>query len=373
MEVTPELEQAFERVSASCNSKRCLDAIWKRLADSTQASDEAVKHAHEAWDQLESLNSNMLSIYGLVDPPGTEDLTNAFKEAKLLTRDRVLWQTMGRFRDILDMTLSMDYLSVIVKGNSTRKSQLRHAYYKIHSDMLVQMMGRYDSWQAFAQQLWHNSADSDAQLVLSQINQFKVAGLPMEINDYQSLMQLPLIVQQATRADQLGASCDMARLQRCLESLSRNLSHPDFVDPVQQKINSSMGSSLLATQHAVGAYAVLQALSSADGVLHKNKDDFARKHRKLEQVVEKEIILTACAYLGTGGLADFRFIERVLREQISFRGMPRVHMGSFLYSLRRRHASMQKNLLQELISSYKTWERTVEKIVKAYFKPENNN
>ena len=339
---------------------------WKRLADSTQASDEAVGHAHEAWDQIETLSANMLSIYGLVDPPGTEDLKNAFKEAKLLTRDRVVWQTMGRFRDILDMMLSMECLSVLVKGNSTRKSQLRHAYYKIHSEMLVQMIGRNDCWEAFAQKLWHNPGDCDVQRTLSQINrQLNAAGL---LIDNDSLMQLPVIVQQAMGADQLGASSDMHRLQGCLESLSRKLSHPHFVHPVQQKINASMVSSLLAMQHAVGAYAALpgnRSFPSAD-------DDFARKVHKLENVIQKEIILTACAYLGTSGLADFRLIERVLLEQISFRGMPFFHMGSLLHSLRTRHASMQKDLLQELISSQATWECTVDKIARAYFKQENN-
>ena len=372
MNVAPALDLALERASACCSNKPCLDAVRKSLTDSIEASHDAVRHAHDAWDQLELLNSNMMSITGLVDLPGADDLKVAFKEAKLLTRDRVVWQTMGRFRDVLDMMLSIEYLSDIVKGNTTRISQLRHSYVKIHSDMLVQMMGRYDSWEAFARHLWHNSDDSDVQLVLSQINHFNEAGLQMD-SDYQSLMQLPEIVQQAMcktktiiySADQLndgrnGASSDIASLHRSLERLGRNLSYPDFLDPVQQEINLSMRASLLAVQHAVGAWAVLQNEAQASGIWRK--DDGSRKFRKLENLVLNEIILSGCAYLGNGGLADFGFLEHVLRHEISFKGMPRVHMGNFMCSLRTRHSSMQKELLQELICSEKTWARTVKKI-----------
>ena len=97
-------------------------------------------------------------------------------------------------------------------------------------------------------------------------------------------------------------------------------------------------------------------------MLAKHAEDGARKLRKLVNLVEKEIILAACAYLGTSGLADFGFIEHVVRREVSFRGTPRVPMGEFLWSL---HASMQKELLHELILSEKTWAQFVQKIWKA--------
>ena len=301
------------------------------MCESIRFSDEALRYAHDAWDQLESLNSNMLSIYGLVDPPGTEDLTAAFKEAKLLTRDRVVWQTMGRFRDVMDMMQSIEYISEIVKGDQTRISQLRHAFLKIHSDMLVQLIGRHDCWQPFALNLGHNRGDFNVELLLSQIDQFKQAGLLMDTdNDHPSIMQLPVITQQAMRNTKsiihtahelndgrIGASSDMARCLDSLNHLSRDLSHQHFVDPVLQNLTSSMHASLLAVQQAVGAWAHLHSISWKGLMLAKHAEDGARKLRKLVNLVEKEIILAACAYLGTSGLADFGFIEHVVRHEIS--------------------------------------------------------
>ena len=166
-------------------------------------------------------------------------------------------------------------------------------------------------------------------------------------------------------ADQLndgrnGASSDIASLHCSLEQLGRSLLYPDFLDPVREEINLSVRSSLLAVQHAVGAWSVLQNEPQASGIWRK--DDGSRRFRKLENLVLKKIILSGCAYLGNGGLADFGFIEHVLRHEMSFKGMLRVHMGNFMCSLRTRHASMQKELLQELICSEKTWARTVRKI-----------
>ena len=379
MDVSPQLEQGFRAAASVCCSSACINNIWKRMRESIRLSDEALRYAHDAWDQLEPLNSNMLSIYGLVDPPGTEDLTAAFKEAKLLTRDRVVWQTMGRFRDVMDMMQSIEYISEIVKGDQTRISQLRHAFLKIHSDMLVQLIGRSDCWQPFALNLGHNRGDFNVELLLSQIDQFKQVGLLMDTdNDHLSIMQLPVIIQQAMRNTKsiihtahelndgrIGASSDMARCLDSLNHLSRDLAHQHFGDPVLQKLTSSMHASLLAVQQAVGAWAHLHSISWKGLMLAKHAEDGARKLRKLVNLVEKEIILAACAYLGTSGLADFGFIEHVVRHEVSFRGMPRVPMGEFLWSLRSTHASMQKELLHELILSEKTWAQFVQKIWKA--------
>ena len=85
-----------ERVSGCCSSQLRLDMVresllrkfahlidkvelfavmlalvsWERtffsifcLSDSIEASHDAMRHAHDAWDQLESLNSNMASIF----------------------------------------------------------------------------------------------------------------------------------------------------------------------------------------------------------------------------------------------------------------------------------------------------------------------
>ncbi len=372
MNLSPALEIAMVRAAACSAYKPYLQWVRKCLTDSIVASHDAVRHAHQAWDQLEVLNADMMSISALVDPAGQEELKDAFKEAKLLTRDRVVWQTLGRFRDVLDMEVSVEYLADIVKGNPTRMSQLRHSYVKVHSEMLVQMIGRYDCWEAFARHLGHNCGDCDVQLVLSQINQVNEFGLQMD-SEYSSLMQLPYIVQQAMcktknvicSPDQLndgsnGASTDIASLHGSLDRLGYILSYPDFLDPVREEIKLSVRSSLLAVQHAVRAWAVLQNEAQGSGIWRS--DDGSRKFHALQKLVLNEIILTGCAYLGNGGLADFGFLEHVVRHQISFKGMPRVHMGNFICQLRSMHAGMQKELLQQLICSEKTWARTVKKI-----------
>ena len=230
--------------------------------------------------------------------------------------------------------------------------------------------------------MWQNPDDSDVQLVLSQMNRFKEHGLHMD-SDYQSLMQLPEIVLQAMsktktiiyRADDLndgriGPSCDIASLHHSLEKLGKFLSNPDFLDLVQQKFKMSMKSSLNAVQRAVGAWALLQHEAWVSSIW--KKDDASRKFRKLEHIVLHEIILTVCAYLGNCGLADFRFLERVLRHEISFKGMPHVDMGYFMCSLRTRRASLVKEIRQELICSEQTWARTMQKIAKALM-PDNNH
>ena len=84
----------------------------------------AVAYAGEAGMQLEQLGANVMSIGRLVGFVNNRDkLHKAFKDSKLLMRDRVVWQAMGRFRTILDTQVKMDYLTVIVSDN-TRLSQL---------------------------------------------------------------------------------------------------------------------------------------------------------------------------------------------------------------------------------------------------------
>ena len=66
MDLRPELTIALERASL------CCPVIRKCLADSVEASHSAVKHAHDAWDQLESVTCNLMSVFELVDQPGLE-------------------------------------------------------------------------------------------------------------------------------------------------------------------------------------------------------------------------------------------------------------------------------------------------------------
>ena len=186
-------------------------------------------------------------------------------------------------------------------------------------------------------------------------------------------MRLPDIVLQAMSktktiiyvADHLhhgriGPSSDIARLHGSLEKILSC----DVMTLVQQKFQSSRISSLNAVQHAVGAWAHLQQKAwKKTGVWRT--DDGSRKFRNLENLFVHEIVLTGCAYVGNAGLADFQFLERVLRHEISFRGMPRVDVPYLIRSVRTRHASAQKEIWQELICSEQTWARAIQKVAKA--------
>ena len=375
MDVSPALHQALERLSGSCGRRLRLDTVRRLLSDSVQSSENAVWHARGAWDQLESMTCNVLPVFRLVDHTGAEDLKVAFKKAKVVTRDRVVWQAMGRFRDILDMKLSLEYLSDIVKGDHDRMSQLSQAYVKIHSDMLLQMMGRRDCWGAFLQYLWQNSEDTDVQLALYRLEQFEENGLQIE-SDYESLMQLPPLVLQAmsdtntkillpddARIGPVGPSSDIASLHRSLELLGGHLCWTDFLRPVQEKFNASLLASKLAVQAAVEAWAVLQHQALQSGFWSsksRKSDDEGRKFHKLENLILQEIILTGCAY---GGLSDVRFLEHLLCREIRFKGMP-VDVSYLMSALKTKHASMQREIWQELVCSEQTWARTVQKISK---------
>ena len=240
--------------------------------------------------------------------------------------------------------------------------------------MLLQMMGRRDSWGAFLQHLWQNSEDTYVQLALSRLFQLKENGLEME-SDYESLMRLPQVVLRAMSntntiiqlpddGGRIGPSSDIASLHRSLEMLGRHFSYPDFLYPVQQKFNSSLMSSLSAVHDAMGAWALLQNQALVSGFWRKKTDDASRKFHKVKTLVLQQIILTSCAYLGSGGLSDVRFIEHLLRHEIRFRGMPGVDVTYLMCSLKTKHASMQKEIWQELVCSEQTWKRTIQKISK---------
>ena len=131
MSLSPEISLALQRITACNKSERLLMVVHDDLIKSVQASQAAVKYAHEAWTQLERLDVDMMSINNLVDLADWHKLRTAFKDSKVLLRDRVVWQAMGRFRTLLDTQLLMEHLLVLVEGDHTWLSQLRNAHYKV--------------------------------------------------------------------------------------------------------------------------------------------------------------------------------------------------------------------------------------------------
>ncbi|CAE7948105.1 hypothetical protein AK812_SmicGene21298 [Symbiodinium microadriaticum] len=325
MSLSPELSIALQRITACNKSERLLMVVRDDLMKSLQAGQTAVAYAHEAWMQLERLGADVMSIGRLVGFVDRDKLHKAFKDSKLLMRDRVVWQAMGRFRTMLDTQVIMDYLAIIVNSDNTRLSQLRNAYYKVQSDVVAEAMASYYSWEKFARNVCGNVEDDDMQAVL--MNLGRLVDLSDQ-NFYPSLMEVPFIVNDAlskTRPESQAQlpvgttpstpklTSDATALQASLAELGRVLAYPDFVDPVHEALKLSNQASLVAIQHSVAAWARLRNDVEGSGVL--SCDDGARKFRKLDSLLQEEVLCTCYAFLGKDGVAEFGMVDQVFREQ----------------------------------------------------------
>ncbi|CAE7671664.1 Fndc3a [Symbiodinium sp. CCMP2592] len=364
MNLSPELSIALQRITACNRSERLLMVVRDDLFKSLQAGQIAVAYAHEAWMQLEQLGADVMSIGRLVGFVDRDKLHKAFKDSKLLMRDRVVWQAMGRFRTILDTQVIMDYLAVIVNSDNTRLSQLRNAYYKVQSDVVAAMMENYPSWEKFARNVCGNVEDDDMQVVLMNLGLF--VDLSAQ-NYYPSLMEVPYIVSDAlsktrppSQTQLPGGTTsgpkipsDAVNLQESLAELGRVLAYADFVDPVHEALKLSNKSSLVAIQHSIAAWARLRNDIDGSGVL--SCDDGARKFRKLDSLLQEEILHTCYAFLGKDGAADFGLVDQVIREQCeSKKDMPQLNIEALLTKLHTTHSHLQKAVLTELTCSENT-------------------
>ncbi|CAE7927151.1 unnamed protein product, partial [Symbiodinium necroappetens] len=328
MSLSPEISLALQRITACNKSERLLMVVHDDLIKSLQASQTAVKYAHEAWTQLERLDVDVMSIGKLVDFVDRRKLRTAFKDSKVLMRDRVVWQAMGRFRTMLDTQVLMQYLAVVVDGDHTRLSQLRNAYYKVQSDVVAEVMANYYSWEKFVRNVCGNMEDDDMQAVLMNLD-----------SHAQSLAD--------TTPDIPRMTVDAAALQSSLAELGRVLAYPPFLDLVHEALKLSNRWSLVAVQHSVAAWARLHNDVQGSGLL--SCDDGTRKFRKLDALLQEEVLCTCYAFLGKDGVADIGMVDQVIREQYeSKRDKPLLDMEAFLTKLHRTHSHFQKALLTEL-------------------------
>ncbi|CAE7354901.1 unnamed protein product [Symbiodinium sp. CCMP2456] len=272
MSLSPELSIALQRITTCNKSDRLLMVVRDDLIKSLQAAHTAVAYAHEAWMQLERLGAGLMSIGRLVGFVDRDKMHKAFKDSKLLMRDRVVWQAMGRFRTMLDTQVIMDYLAVIVNSDNTRLSQLRNAYYKVQSDVVAGVMANYYSWEKFARNVCGNVEDDHMQAVL--MNMGRLVDLSAQ-NFYPSLTEVPFIVNDAlsktwshsesqlpggttSNSNATKMTSDATALQWSLAELGRALAYPDFVDPVHEAKELSNTASLVAIHHSVAAWARLR-------------------------------------------------------------------------------------------------------------------
>ena len=71
--------------------------------------------------------------------------------------------------------------------------------------------------------------------------------------------------------------------------------------------------SLVAIQHSVVAWVRLRNDVEGSGVL--SCDDGARKFRKLDSLLQEEVLCTCYAFLGKDDVADFGMVDQLIREQ----------------------------------------------------------
>ena len=133
-----DLVVALQRL-ATCNKQdRVPKAVNHDLFVSMQAGEDAVVQARTAWLQLERLGKEVLAIERMVGFPQRDkrELQRAFKDSKLLMRDRVVWQSMGRQRSQLDNVEVLDAAKISPKSgslNTDQNSQLVNALYKVRA------------------------------------------------------------------------------------------------------------------------------------------------------------------------------------------------------------------------------------------------
>ncbi|CAE7819613.1 unnamed protein product [Symbiodinium sp. CCMP2456] len=310
MSLSPELHIALQRITACNKSERLVMVVRDDLVKSLQAGQTAVAYAHEAWMQLEQLGADVMSIGRLVGFVDRDKLHKAFKDSKLLMRDRVVWQAMGRFRTMLDTQVIMDYLAVIVNSDNTRLSQLRNAYYKVQSDVVAEVMANYYSWEKFARNVCGNVEDDDMQLVLMSLG--RLVDLS-EQNFYPSLMEVPCIVNDAL-------------------SKTRPESQAQLPGGTTHNIPKM-------TSDATALRASL-------------------------------VLCTCYAFLGKDGVADFGMVDQVIRDQCeSKKDMLPLSIEAFLAKLHTTHSHLQKAVLTELTCSENVWKRTLTRIAQLLRKP----
>ena len=251
---------------------------------------------------------------------------------------------------------------------------------QVQSDVVAEAMASYYSWEKFARNVCGNVEDDDMQAVL--MNLGRLVDLS-EQNFYPSLMEVPFIVNDAlskTRPESQAQlpvgttpntpklTSDATALQASLAELGRVLAYPDFVDPVHEALKLSNQASLVAIQHSVAAWARLRNDVEGSGVL--SCDDGARKFRKLDSLLQEEVLCTCYAFLGKDGVAEFGMVDQVFREQCeSKKDMPLLSIENCLTKLHTTHSHLQKAVLAELTCSENVWKRTLTRIDQLQRKP----
>ena len=241
-------------------------------------------------------------------------------------------------------------------------------------------MANYYSWEKFARNVCGNVEDDDMQVVLMSLG--RLVDLS-EQNFYPSLMEVPRMVNDAlskTRPESQAqlpggttpnipkTTADATALQSSLAELGRVLAYPDFVDPVHEALKLRNKCSLVAIQHSVAASARLRNDVEGSGVL--SCDDGTRKFRKLDSLLQEEVLCTCYAFLGKDGVADFGMVDQVVREQCeSKKDMPLLSIEAFLTKLHTTHSHLQKAVLTDLTCSENVWKRTLTRIAQLLRKP----
>ena len=227
---------------------------------------------------------------------------------------------------------------------------------QVQADILMVMMMDYVSWEKFVRNVCGNLEDIDMQVVL--LNMSRLVDLSQK-NFYESLMEVPFIINHAVG----GMPDDGTALETSLAELGRVLAYRDFVEPVKEALKRSNEASLVAIQHSVAALVVFRADAEGSGVL--SCDDGTRKFRKVDNILQQELLCTVFAYLSKNAVGNFWMVAELVRPFFLNVGLDEIESEKSLARLQTTHRDMQEMLLQELTCSKNVFTRVVSVVEKA--------
>ena len=326
-----------------------LQAVRASVTEAGVASEQALREAHDAWQELERAGMDVIGHAQEVGIP--DDVKAAVKKAELLTRDRVILASAGHFRSLLETMGMMNYVAAMVSSNSlVRVSQLLNAFPKVCGGILVKLMGTMPIWEKFARTLLQEQQPDGLQVyrsVIHNLHRFGIFNGSPQADVYAQMMRLPGIVQAAASE---VAEASVVNLAAAYQALERELAYAICVDPVRELMNASVASSLKAVQHMVAAWAALQdslrlgpAPVAAWCVADRN-----RKVRELEERLLYELLMVLVAHSGACVLWDFGSVIAVLVNTYD-QNLVQEDLPVLIQRLQPAHWDLQKKLLVELM------------------------
>ncbi|CAE7026709.1 unnamed protein product [Symbiodinium sp. CCMP2592] len=298
-----------------------------------QETYHALKASELAWARANTLRkaaaeSGLCAAVceGCTGLPEQPSVLQNFKEAMVIMRDRVARHAVGHARSFLNDRETMNYVAYLNRDNGFL-SQIRNAYYKLQSDVLLGLIGNYALWETFCPELWQDPGDIEYHTITQEILKISEPG-------YAGMLQLSMKAQwlflQLRVEDNNRVSLDLL---------------------VQEQIDRARFLCVSAVRNMVVALHHFRQDLEGSGIL--SSDEGQRKARTVQAYIMREILAIAFSCVGVRACCHFEMVYQLLQECVPKAPESIVHM------LRKEHKLMQSNLLKQLIMSKSVWCRTM--------------